>query len=198
MRSGAVICLQEVSTLWAGDLHVYFAKHGYYFITGLYGNKFNGYMGVGVAVPTAKFDILDADITKIADTKKFQTPSKSRSSTYFQKIGSALVNLYRVVFPVAEVVNPWKEAASKANQMVTVRLREKTNEKVFVVGTYHMPCMFKLPSLMMIHCALSAQHIQKKANKDPYVFVGDFNIKPDSPMYKMLTEGSVDSQVILL
>ena len=30
----------------------------------------------------------------------------------------------------------------------------------------------------MIHCALSAQHLQKYADKDPYLLVGDFNIKP--------------------
>ena len=54
----------------------------------------------------------------------------------------------------------------------------RADSKPFVVGTYHMPCMFKVPSVMMIHCALSAQHIHKYANNDPYVLVGDFNIKP--------------------
>ena len=38
----AIICLQEVSTPWAGALHVYFASKGYHMVTGLYGNKFNG------------------------------------------------------------------------------------------------------------------------------------------------------------
>jgi hypothetical protein len=38
--------------------------------------------------------------------------------------------------------------------------------------------MFKVPSVMMIHCALSAQHIDKYASSDPYLLVGDFNIKP--------------------
>ena len=52
------------------------------------------------------------------------------------------------------------------------------DSRPFVVGTYHMPCMFKLPSVMMIHCALAAQHIQKYSNEDPYLLVGDFNIKP--------------------
>ena len=54
----------------------------------------------------------------------------------------------------------------------------RADSKPFVVGTYHMPCMFKVPSVMMIHCALSAQHIHKYANNDPYLLVGDFNIKP--------------------
>lgn len=48
---------------------------------------------------------------------------------------------------------------------------------------------------MVTHCALSAQHIQRYAKEDPYVYVGDFNIKPDSSMYKLLTEGEIDSKV---
>ena len=36
--------------------------------------------------------------------------------------------------------------------------------------------------MMMIHCALSAQHIHKYANNDPYVLVGDFNIKPGASL----------------
>lgn len=42
IESKAIICLQEVSTPWAGYLHAYFANRGYHMITGLYGNKFNG------------------------------------------------------------------------------------------------------------------------------------------------------------
>ena len=57
----------------------------------------------------------------------------------------------------------------------------RPDSKPFVVGTYHMPCMFKVPSVMMIHCALSAQHIHKYASNDPYLLVGDFNIKPGAP-----------------
>ena len=43
IESKAVICLQEISTPWACLLHVYFASKGYHMVTGLYGNKFNGY-----------------------------------------------------------------------------------------------------------------------------------------------------------
>lgn len=32
-RNG-IICLQEVSRLWAGQLHVYFSQRGYHFVTG--------------------------------------------------------------------------------------------------------------------------------------------------------------------
>ena len=42
IEAKAIICLQEVSTPWAGALHVYFANRGYHMITGLYGKKFDG------------------------------------------------------------------------------------------------------------------------------------------------------------
>jgi mRNA deadenylase 3'-5' endonuclease subunit Ccr4 len=40
-----IIALQEVSYDWAGALHTFFANRGYHLTTGLYGQRFNGYMG---------------------------------------------------------------------------------------------------------------------------------------------------------
>lgn len=71
IQSQAIICLQEVSTKWSGALHSYFSQHGYYMVTGCYGNKFNGYMGVAVAVPLQAYQVIDVDITRIADTKRW-------------------------------------------------------------------------------------------------------------------------------
>lgn len=51
---------------------------------------------------------------------------------------------------------------------------------------------------MVTHCALSAQHIQKFAKADPFVYVGDFNIKPDSSMYALLTQGTIEKKVRLV
>ena len=38
----SIICLQEVSTAWAGRLHVFFEQRGYTFVTANYGNYRNG------------------------------------------------------------------------------------------------------------------------------------------------------------
>ena len=46
---------------------------------------------------------------------------------------------------------------------------------------------------MTIHCALSTQLIQRFAGNLPYIYVGDFNIKPDSSMYNLLTQGSLEA-----
>lgn len=193
----AIVCLQEVSTSWSGDLHAYFASQGYVFVTGMYGKKFNGYMGVGIAVPADKYDIVNADITTIADTKKYRR--KERQNFVFIFLLTLLRKIGLIGKPPQD---PWEEAAYRNNQMVTLRLKEKNNnnnnhskmQSSFCVGTYHMPCMFKLPGVMMIHSALSAKHIQRLAGSDPYIFCGDFNIKPQSNMYRMLTNGGIESE----
>ena len=64
ISQNSIICLQEVSYDWAGSLHAHFANNGYHFVTGLYGKKFNGYMGVGIAFPTAGWNVLDVDISR--------------------------------------------------------------------------------------------------------------------------------------
>jgi endonuclease/exonuclease/phosphatase family metal-dependent hydrolase len=58
-----------------------------------------------------------------------------------------------------------------------------------------MPCMYKEPNVMLAHCALSCQHLEKFAKNDAYIYAGDFNIKPDSTMYQLVTEGTVDEAV---
>jgi endonuclease/exonuclease/phosphatase family metal-dependent hydrolase len=55
--------------------------------------------------------------------------------------------------------------------------------------------MFDYPQVMVIHCALSAQHIQNYSQGDPYIFAGDFNVKPTDSMYRLLTQGDIDEKV---
>ena len=58
----SIICLQELSIAWNSNLHTFFSQNKYILITGMYGKKFNGYMGVGIAVPYEKYDIVATDI----------------------------------------------------------------------------------------------------------------------------------------
>ena len=200
---GSIICLQELSTLWTSKLHTYFFKNDYYLITGLYGNKFNGYMGVGIAVPKNIYNIDDVNITRIAETyveelrekKAFDNKKgiflrlKNHIKTIYSKIKS-LIGINKV--NIKEKLDPWYEANKRMNQMIILKLDKKNKSNGtsdFYVGTYHMPCMFKLPAVMMIHCAASTKYIQKVARGKPYIFCGDFNIMPDSLMYDMLISG---------
>lgn len=77
ISTSSIICLQEISLDWVGNLHPYFAANNYYLVTSNYGNKFNGYMGVGIAIPMAKYQLELTDITRIADTKRIMKDAKS-------------------------------------------------------------------------------------------------------------------------
>ena len=163
MNNNAVICLQEVCSTYSGALHAFFSQRGYHFITAPYGRKFNGYMGVGIAVPVNLYDILSVDITRIADN--LQVPSKNNSKSkqgivdahFSQNFGlfwssnnmwenkvpflmsfhTQLVDLLRSRDDI------WKQSADKQNQMISLRLREKTLKlSVFL--------RFNLPYAMLI------------------------------------------------
>jgi 2',5'-phosphodiesterase len=196
LDSKAIICLQEVSTTWAGALHPYFNKAGYHFITALYGNRFNGYMGVALAVPNARYEIVDVDITRVADTKRMpRAPKPTLFKQYLDKIVSFFLSIATSLKLYTPPFDMWDNALYRTNQMICARLLDKETGKVFVVGTYHMPCMFKFPSVMVTHCALSAQHIHRWAKQDPYIYTGDFNIKPHTSQYDLLTQGDLDEKV---
>jgi 2',5'-phosphodiesterase len=228
IKSESIICLQEVSMPWAGSLHSYFSQRGYYFVTGLYGSKFNGYMGVGLAVPTNRYTIEETDITRVADTKRYPRRPKSHAVIEWLKMwiwNPLSTRLFRPFLGWLRMnkllpsppEDPWSLSYSRFNQLVSMRLSVKPPATAagaeaggaasssaapvpaptpsFVVSTYHMPCIFKIPSVMTIHSALAAQHVQRFAKSDPYLFLGDFNIKPADAMYRMLTQGKLDSKV---
>lgn len=203
----AVICLQEISTPWSGKLHKYFIQHNYYLISALYGNKHGGYMGVGIAIPLDTYSIEDINTQRIADTKRMPRkvfPEWSFVSAvlgFVKSIVGLFVSYFWKVLTFLKLYKPpakydlWDSVTYRSNQMICVRLKHLSTGHVFVVGNYHMPCMFELPAVMMAHCALSAQWIHKFAAGDPYIYAGDFNIKPSSTMYELLTKGTVEKAV---
>ena len=201
----SVICLQELSIDWAAKLHVYFAQNNYHLVNASYGKKYDGYMGVGVAYPALKYDVVDVDISRISDTKSIiSLPSYTKETPSL--LFKGLVKLLALFAVKAKRQQPdrdvatlqWDEALRRYNQMVAVHLKDKTTTDEFFVGTYHMPCAFKTPVVMSIHCALAAQHLQRLARRagKAYVLAGDFNVKPTDSMYQLLTEGSIESNCL--
>merc|ERR1712154_536001 len=94
------------------------------------------------------------------------------------------------------------------NEFVAVKLQRKENDDGGLlstttlpppiwIGNYHMPCAFREPAVMTLHCDLVAQRIQYLASKgendskDSFVLAGDFNIMPDSAQYHFLTTGKI-------
>lgn len=321
IKKKSIICLQEVSQMWSGRLHVYFCRHGYHFITGLYGKKFDGRMGVAIAVPSDIYHVSDVDITTLADSPvistsfntkiPYQRPKRDRgvkggidadalkdimnghtetvtnsptsnsdcdrnveapgsSGTSRSKILQSFRNLIQLAtksntsnansttvntidtstktdadanalsssVPIAIDTPPgmgyvspydasnansgvsdlpfdsqmivWGEALKRHNQVITVRLKPKNvatgkenmdsnkiTDPSFCVSTYHMPCNFRIPGVMLIHTVLLIKHIQKLQRKlitnsekiitEPSILMGDFNFKPYSMMYNVIT-----------
>jgi hypothetical protein len=110
----AVINLQEISNEWGGRLCAFFSQHQYHFFTALYGREFNGFMGVGIAVPMEKYDILDVDLCTIGTT--LPLPEKEKPS--------ALMSLYEKCFGAAPE-SSWEVAGQRSNRMVSVVLQPR-------------------------------------------------------------------------
>lgn len=218
---GAVICMQEVGIQWAGDLHVYFMARGYAFVTAHYGKHFNNYMGVALAWPLDKYEALTVDTSRVAETRKWgrepregseygaakpptSPTTTSTEATANQPTVSGVKRPRETNWSAdknkgeQEPENPWQIAERRFNQALFARLRPKggssaPNGGTFCVGTYHMPCLFNIRPVMVIHTSLVIKHLARLAGSDPLVFAGDFNFNPDSECYKLAVEGDLPS-----
>jgi hypothetical protein len=197
---GCIVCLQEVSMEWAGELHTFFQNRGFHFLVHLYGGPFNGYMGVGIAFPTAKYTAEEMKLARLSDFKRNwpRPPRPSLLQKTVGKVTSPVVGLWR--FTAKSVrgilklkapdqdVNEWEFSMKRFNSIAFVRLKCLETDATFAIGTYHMPCAFWAPKVMTIHTALAGQYIESNAGKDtPYVLAGDFNFKPQDLQYSLLT-----------
>ena len=192
----SIICLQEVSHEWAGSFHTLFANRGYHLVTGLYGKKFNGYMGVAVAWPTSSLDVLDVDVSRLSDKRDGGWPVAPQEEA-LDKIWngiSAFVRspLERLGLLESPPIDPWSYSENRFNILLTVKLKDKDSGLPFCLGCYHMPCAFYAPMVMTIHAEMAAYHVQTLAGEVPYILAGDWNIKPNLSHYKLLTSGIMD------
>lgn len=173
-----IICLQEISRTWVGPLHVFCEKNGYHFVTSLYGSKFSGYMGVGIAFPADEYEAVDIDISRLSDTVNwpiYKQPAKTKGSE--------------------RTFDPWNTAKRRYNTIVWTRLRHKKTGKTFCAATYHMPCLFGSPKkrqTMILHTSLLSNYLSRLAQNDPYFLAGDFNFKPWDSSYRLLTTGHLE------
>jgi hypothetical protein len=202
--AGRILCLQELSRSWHDDLLPYLANYEYTLVAGLYGNARNNYMGVAVAFPHDKYDLCEVATPRVADGAKWpfqprKTPSAA-SSAWAWLSSWATWWWTGSVDPNARKTSPENEierARSRYNQLVLLRLSCRRSMRSFVVGTYHMPCAFDWPDQMRLHAAAAvsqsiafAQDPHETLEEgDPLVLAGDFNFKPDSDCYRLVTEG---------
>lgn len=194
----SIICLQEVSYDWAGSLFTYFANRGYHLVTGLYGKKHHGYMGVALAWPINQWRVIDVDISRLTDKREGGWPKAPSSDP--GRLTEIWNQLARATRPYLEYVgivskgpvDTWEMAENRFNVLLTVKLQDKTSGRSFAIGTYHMPCAYKTPKVMTIHTDLAARHVQRLAGSMPFILAGDWNIAPSDSSYRLLTTGKMD------
>ena len=200
----SIICLQEVSTEWLEKLTPFLHSNKYAIVGGTYGLfQSDGDMGVFIAYPYDVYTLEELrqikpgrEIKKY--TKKLKKAQSERLKSFLFWLISSIFNLIPRFIPFKEnLINliskredTWQKAINKDNLLVLCRFKQKTDSKgSFCIGTYHMPCNFTNPSLMLIHSSMACKLLAKFADTNPYVFAGDFNLKPCDPGYKMITEG---------
>lgn len=163
-----------------------------------HGSYFNGYMGEGLAFPLDLYEAVDLRIERLTDFMNWPQPPKlvgvagllSEIRIRIVKAMQALVGFSKPSRYAKR--EPWAHARGRHNRFIFARLRSRTNGAKICVGTYHMPCVFWSPPVMMIHCALVVSRFQKLCGDDHGVLAGDFNIKPTDESYAMILRGTVD------
>jgi mRNA deadenylase 3'-5' endonuclease subunit Ccr4 len=180
IKKSAVICLQEVSEEWVSKFIVYFHKNDYTMIYRLYGNKFNGYMGIAIAFPA----IMKLNRMSI---KMIGSLIPKGDNSVEQTWGDYLWSFYEE--PVV-VMDHWARARNKWNSTICLELEHDGN--VFVVATYHMPCDFNRQTVMMLHTHYLNRYCQDFAVGLPLILTVDANSTPDRPATDFTLTGKSD------
>lgn len=211
----AMIGLQEVSSDWAGEFHVFFARQGYHVVFAPYGEKFNGRMGVLFAYPAERFVAKAIHLHHVGDSLP-ETPSLAPKTPrhlsphgILSEFGMAeilgihkdaldLKSRYAPHGETVEVLNPrqnreWGLAGRRQNVAVLARLQPTNGDsRAFCVGVYHMPCLYgstEHRQTQNIHVLALRNALAGLAENpgEPSILLGDFNIKPGESGYDLLT-----------
>ena len=174
IRTSPIIVLQEVPYNWKQDFDRYFTRRGYTFHCMNYGQKTNGILGVGIAVPSSYgINPEEVEFIRVADYIECDCDS---SDEYFSD-------------------NEVENAKKRANLVVRMKIH-LNNGNVFYLYNYHMPCAFKTPLVQILHIHALKRIIASFPNI-PYILAGDMNILPMSKEYEFLTDTQSPSSITL-
>ena len=190
-----IICLQELSQEWTGQFHTFFSERGYYLITSLYGNRFNGYMGVGIAFPLIKYKLLDCEMMRVGDSELINRKDNSNNNNT-QSIFAKYISYFTGLDTKPD--NSYFELVKqRKNTIINIRLKSRYKKiGTFCISTCHLPCFFNNHKFMVTFASLVGHIVNKFANSDRYILCGDFNSTPKSDVYTLLTEGDIDKSSI--
>ena len=178
LRTSPIIVLQEVPYNWKQDFDRYFTKRDYTFHCMNYGQKTNGILGVGIAVPASyAIDPTEVEFIRVADYIECDCDSYDDYSSD------------------NEVDTNIENAKKRANLVVRMKIH-LNNGKVFYLYNYHMPCAFKTPLVQILHIQ-ALKRIIASFPDIPYILAGDMNILPTSKEYEFLTDTESPSSITL-
>ena len=171
LRTSPIIILQEVPYNWKQDFDRYFTKRGYTFHCMNYGQKKNGILGVGIAVP-ASYAINPEEVEFIRVADYINCDFNCDSSDDYSSDNEVDTNI--------------ENAKKRANLVVRMKIR-LNNGKAFYLYNYHMPCAFKTPLVQILHIQ-ALKRIIASFPDIPYILAGDMNVLPTSKEYEFLTD----------
>ena len=175
-RRKSIICVQELSEDWICLLMPFFHKQKYTFV---YDSQF---LGVGIAFPSEVYDLNQMSMICVGEElAKLCTPIIKTRITWIEY-------LLGFFFKQKTEEDIWELAKNKRNRIIGAFLFDKQNKEFFYVFNNHSPCDFFNPPLMTIHGHMLLKIVKEKSEGLPYVLTGDFNSKPDSHVYSMITK----------
>lgn len=179
-----LICLQELSLEWTGELTGWFLNVGYVLISTNYGSYHGGYMGVAIAVPsTLRVQRVEIGLP----TGNLNWP---RDRTTHGRSRVHHPNGQDVDNAEEEETAVWDSIKRKYNRYIAVKLCG-WSQVPFWLATYHMPCAWRRPSLLVVMTTLLARRLSQLVGDEPLVLAGDFNFQPNSEAYQLLIGGLV-------
>ena len=182
-NQNTIICLQEVSRTLLPLLKAFFHRLNYRLFARLYGVQRNDFMGVGLAIPKS-MRVTSENSVRVGDYLRstFRSRQKSSSlSAWWNYLRSALVGKSDTA-----VLDSWEIAMSTSNMLLCVGVL--IHGRPLLIGTYHMPCRYDLPGVMVMHASAVKDLMFRFAAGHPFVLAGDFNLKPDEIPYRVITQ----------
>lgn len=155
-----IICLQEVTINWCRALTNKLHALGYNALSANYGSHKYGNMGVMIAYPMDKYELLESETVRVASKQ---------------------------CWPHDAQTGVQAKAKAMPNMIAMVKLRCNVSRTTFAVCTYHMPCAYRTPVVMHLHAAAIVRHAARFAADVPFVLAGDMNSTPTDECYSLIT-----------
>ena len=146
----------------------------------------------GIAYPSQRFAMEACEVSRVADSlpRARRPPPPTGVARLTSKLWEKVAKAKELLTGKRPAQDEWAASRGKFNSLVCLKLRCTRSAAAFALATYHMPCAFYAPKQMTIHCGLAAQKALQFAAASPptpLILAGDFNIRPASAQYALLT-----------